>query len=235
MFDWIFDVIAQLGYAGVLLLMLAETVFPPIPSEVIMPVAGVLAARGSMSIGGIIAAGTIGAMLGNLFWYLLARIIGVHRFKPLLDRHGRWLTMDWYEVEKAERLFGRFGSAIVFVGRMLPTVRTIISIPAGLLRMHLGRFFLWSAAGTAIWSSGLAVAGYMLGARFQRIEDVLGPLSTGVALFIVIAYVWRQATWHKRNPAQQQRPELPDKEPGDQQQQPREGQRPAGEAQSAGQ
>src|SRR3546814_20528949 len=135
MFDWIVQVIDQLGYAGILLLMFAETMFPPIPSEVIMPIAGVLAVRGEMSLTGIIISGTAGAMLGNLLWYIVARMIGVERFKPLLDRYGRWLTMDWYDVQKAERLFGRSGSAIVFVARMLPSVRTIISIPAGLLKM----------------------------------------------------------------------------------------------------
>src|SRR3546814_2071898 len=111
MFDWIVQVIDQLGYAGILLLMLAETMFPPIPSEVIMPIAGVLAVRGEMSLTGIIISGTAGAMLGNFLWYLVARMIGVERFKPMLDRYGRWLTMDWYDVQKAERLFGRSGSA----------------------------------------------------------------------------------------------------------------------------
>src|SRR3546814_17865991 len=108
--------------------------FPPIPSEVIMPIAGVLAVRGEMSLTGIIISGTAGAMLGNLLWYIVARMIGVERFKPLLDRSGRWLTMDWYDVQKAERLFGRFGSANVFLDRMLPRVRTIISLPAGPLQ-----------------------------------------------------------------------------------------------------
>src|SRR3546814_11679011 len=118
MFDWIVQVIDQLGYAGILLLMFAETMFPPIPSEVIMPIAGVLAVRGEMSLTGIIISGTAGAMLGNLLWYIVARMIGVERFKPLLDRYGRWLTMDWYDVQKAERLVGRSGSAIVFLARL---------------------------------------------------------------------------------------------------------------------
>src|SRR3546814_7494427 len=109
MFDWIVQVIDQLGYAGILLLMLAETMFPPIPSEVIMPIAGVLAVRGEMSLTGIIISGTAGAMLGNFLWYLVARMIGVERFKPLMDRYGRWITMDWYDVQKAARRVGRSG------------------------------------------------------------------------------------------------------------------------------
>src|SRR3546814_3134856 len=118
MFDWIVQVIDQLGYAGILLLMFAETMFPPIPSEVIMPIAGVLAVRGEMSLTGIIIPGTAGAMLGNLLWYIVARMIGVERFKPLLDRYGRWLNLDVYYVQKAERMFGRSVSVIVFVLRM---------------------------------------------------------------------------------------------------------------------
>ena len=193
------DLIEQFGYIGVAVLMFLETVFPPIPSEVIMPLAGVAAARGSMSLAGVIASGTAGAMFGNFFWYLVARVIGIDRFRPFIERHGRWLTLDWYDVEKAERLFGRFGSVIVGVGRMLPTVRSVVSIPAGLLHMRLKSFLIWSTIGTAGWSSGLAVAGYALGRRFEDINTIIGPLSTAVILLIVGFYAWRQLTWRKRH------------------------------------
>ena len=109
MADWVIRLIDATGYVGVFFLMFLETVFPPIPSEVIMPIAGMRAAHGPMTLRGVIASGTAGAMFGNLFWYLAARVIGIERFKPFIDRYGRWLTMDWYDVEKAERLFGRFG------------------------------------------------------------------------------------------------------------------------------
>ncbi|MCW2350561.1 MULTISPECIES: DedA family protein [unclassified Sphingobium] len=199
--DWVFDIVESTGLFGVFLLMLLETVFPPIPSEVIMPVAGVLAARGGMGLGGVILAGTAGAMAGNLFWYALARMIGLHRFRPLIERYGRWLTLDWPEVERAQGLFRRFGGPIVMIGRVLPTIRSVISIPAGVLRMRLIRFFVWSAVGTAAWSSGLAIAGWVLGRRFSNIEQFLGPLSTGIILLIVLIYIWRQATWHRRHVA----------------------------------
>jgi membrane protein DedA with SNARE-associated domain len=198
--DWVIRLIDQTGYLGVGFLMFLETVFPPIPSEVIMPVAGVAAARGSMSLAGVIAAGTTGAMFGNIFWYLAARVIGIERFKPFVQRHGRWLTLDWYDVEKAERLFGRFGSFVVFAGRLLPTIRSIVSIPAGLLHMRLKTFLLWSTIGTAGWTAGLAVAGYVLGRQFKEIEAILGPLSTAIIVLIVAAYVWRQLTWRQRHP-----------------------------------
>lgn len=196
---WIPDLIDQTGYFGVFLLMLAETVFPPIPSEVIMPIAGLRAANGSMTLTGVIVSGTAGAMVGNLFWYLLARVIGMDRFHPFIDRHGRWLTMDWGDVEKAQRLFGRYGAAVVGIGRVLPTVRSVVSIPAGLLHMRLTRFLVWSTVGTAIWSSALAIAGWALGRRFGAIDAIVGPLSSIVMAGIVLAYLYRQLTWRRRH------------------------------------
>jgi membrane protein DedA with SNARE-associated domain len=140
-------------------------------------------------------------MFGNIFWYLVARVIGIERFRPFIEKHGRWLTVDWYDVEKAERLFGRFGSILVGVGRMMPTIRSVISIPAGLLHMRLKSFLIWSTIGTAGWSSALAIAGYMLGRRFGEIETVLGPLSSAIIGLMVLFYLWRQLTWRKRHPA----------------------------------
>ena len=197
--DWVIRLIDATGYFGIFLLMLLETVFPPVPSEVIMPIAGIRAAQGPMSLGGVVASGTAGAMTGNLLWYLLARSVGLDRFKRFVDRHGRWLTLDWYDVEKVHRAFGRFGAGIVFVGRMLPTLRTFISVPAGLVHMQLVKFLVWSTAGTAIWSSALAAAGFLLGRQFSRIEEVIGPLSSIVIGAIVLAYAWRQLTWHRRH------------------------------------
>jgi len=197
--DWVIRLIDATGYAGVFLLMLLETVFPPLPSEVIMPVAGIRAANGPMSLGGVIASGTAGAMTGNLLWYLLARSVGLERFKAFIDRHGRWLTLDWYDVEKVRRAFGRFGAGIVFVGRMLPTLRTFVSVPAGLVHMQLLRFLIWSTFGSAAWSGALAAAGFLLGKQFAKIEEVVGPLSSVVVAAILLLYVWRQLTWHRRH------------------------------------
>ena len=199
MADWVIRLIEQTGYVGVFLLMFLETVFPPIPSEVIMPLAGVAAAQGTMSLGGVIASGTAGAMFGNIFWYLVARVIGLRRFRPFIEKHGRWLTLDWYDIEKSEKLFGRFGSVIVGIGRLLPTVRSVVSIPAGLLQMRLKNFLIWSTVGTACWSSALAIAGYLLGKQFEDINKILGPLSSAIIALIVLAYVWRQLTWRKRH------------------------------------
>ena len=199
MADWVIRLIDGGQYYGIFLLMLLETVFPPVPSEVIMPIAGLRAANGPMNLGGVVAAGTAGAMTGNLFWYLLARWIGLKRFKPFIERNGRWLTMNWYDVERVERLFGRFGPMVVGFGRMLPTVRTIISIPAGIVEMQLIKFLFWSTLGTAGWSGALALAGYVLGQSFNRVETVLGPLSSAIVAAILIFYLWRQLTWSRRH------------------------------------
>ena len=199
MADWVIRLIDGTGYAGIFLLMLLETVFPPIPSEVIMPVAGVRAANGPMTLGGVIVSGTAGAMTGNLFWYLVARWVGFKRFCPFIERHGRWLTMDWYDVAKVERMFGRFGSVVVAIGRLIPTIRSVVSIPAGLVRMRIVKFLLWSTLGTAVWSGVLAAAGYGLGQQFERIDAVLGPISSAIVTAIILFYLWRQATWSRRH------------------------------------
>jgi membrane protein DedA with SNARE-associated domain len=191
MSDWVIRLIEQSGYLGVGFLMFLETIFPPIPSEVIMPVAGVAAAKGRMALGGVIASGTAGAMLGNIVWYLAARALGVIRLKPLIDRWGRWITMDWNEVQRAERWFLANGTFFVFLGRMLPTVRSLVSVPAGLLKMRFKTFFIASTIGTAGWTAMLAVAGYKLRENFGEIDQWLGPMSNAIIAVLVIGYLWR--------------------------------------------
>ncbi|MCZ8171904.1 MAG: DedA family protein [Novosphingobium sp.] len=193
--DWIIRLVDWAGYWGVAFLMLLETVFPPVPSEVIMTVAGVSAARGNMTLEGTILAGTAGAMLGNWFWYWLAIRFGEPRMHVFIDKYSRWLTLDWDEVERGERLFEKHGSIIVLVARMIPTLRSLISIPAGIFRMSLRRFLVFSTVGTLGWSAALAGAGYFLGSQFKDVEQWLGPLSTLVIAGIVLTYVWRVVTW----------------------------------------
>lgn len=195
MTEWITRLIEQSGYLGVAFLMFLETVFPPIPSEVIMPLAGLEAHRGSMTLTGVIIAGTFGAMLGNFFWYLFARALGLERFKPFIMRWGRWLTMNWTDIEKAEKWFQTHGVWFVLVGRMLPTVRSLVSVPAGLLHMRIKSFLIASTIGTAGWTTMLALAGWGLGAQYHEIDQYLGPLSLGIILLLVAYYVFRVVTW----------------------------------------
>jgi membrane protein DedA with SNARE-associated domain len=193
--DWISQLIGQFGYAGIAFLMFAETMFPPIPSEVIMPLAGLSAARGGLSLGPVILAGTFGAMLGNFLWYWIAIKLGLARFRPLVDRFGRWMTLDWDEVERSERWFAKYGVAFVFFSRMLPTLRSIASIPAGLMNMRLIPFLIWSTIGTAAWTAALASAGYVLGSRYTEVDAYIGPVSTAIIVAILLGYAWRVVTW----------------------------------------
>ncbi len=195
MSDWVIRLIEDAGYLGVGFLMFLETVFPPIPSEVIMSVAGVSAAKGQMSLLWAIVAGTAGAMLGNIFWYLVARALGIIRLRPLIDRHGRWLTLNWREVERAEGWFRRYGTFFVFLGRMLPTVRSLVSVPAGLLKMRFRSFFVFSTIGTAGWTAAIAVAGYKLRERFAEVDQWLGPISNAILATLVLGYLWRLVTY----------------------------------------
>jgi membrane protein DedA with SNARE-associated domain len=199
MSDWVVRLIEQSGYLGVAFLMFLETIFPPIPSEVIMPVAGVAAANGRMHYGLVVLAGTAGAMLGNIVWYLAARALGVHRLEPIIRRHGRWLTMSWRDVERAEVWFRRNGVFFVFLGRLLPTVRSLVSIPAGLLRMRFKTFLLASTLGTFCWTALLAGAGYKLRENFAEVDQFLGPASNAVIVVLVAGYLWRLATHRGRD------------------------------------
>ena len=197
MSDWVVRLIEQSGYLGIAFLMFLETIFPPIPSEVIMPVAGVAAGQGKLSYWLVVASGTGGAMLGNVFWYLAARALGLDRLHPLIDRWGRWLTITWPEVQRADAWFRQHGMWFVFLGRLLPTVRSLVSVPAGLLHMQFRRFLAASILGTAIWTALLAGAGFKLGESYDRIDDVIGPASNAILITLAAGYLWR--VWTHRN------------------------------------
>jgi membrane protein DedA with SNARE-associated domain len=202
MSDWVIRLIEQSGYLGVGFLMFLETIFPPIPSEVIMPVAGMAAAKGKLGFIPVVASGTAGAMLGNTVWYLAARALGILRLRPLIDRYGRWLTITWPEIVRAERWFAHHGSAFVFFGRLLPTIRSLVSVPAGLLRMRFRNFFIASALGTATWTTILATAGYKLQENVEDVGEMIGPISNAILLTLAVAYVWR--LWTHRNVGEDQ-------------------------------
>ena len=199
MSEWILGLIEQSGYLGVGFLMFLETVFPPIPSEVIMSLTGVAASRGQLNLSFAIAAGTAGAMLGNILWYLAARALGHDRLKPFVKRHGKWLTVNWRDVQKAHDWFDRYGVWIVLVGRVMPTIRSLISVPAGLLDMRFRNFVIASTIGTAIWTALLAVAGFQLRENYADIDQWIEPLSNIVLLMLVGGYLWRLLT-HKVDP-----------------------------------
>ncbi|SMF92136.1 membrane protein DedA, SNARE-associated domain [Azospirillum oryzae] len=201
-FDWIVNMVEQTGYVGVALLMFAENLFPPIPSELILPLAGFTAARGELGLVMVIVSGTGGAVLGALFWYLIGRGVGCRRLKRWAGRHGRWLTIAPEEVDQAATRFREHGGRSVLIGRMIPAVRTLISIPAGVSEMALAPFLLYTTVGTAIWTTFLATAGYLLEDRYQQVAGWLNPVSNIVAAGIALWYVYRVATFGRRTSGQ---------------------------------
>ena len=197
MSDWVVRLIEQSGYLGVGFLMFLETIFPPIPSEVIMPVAGVAAAQGKLGFLPVVISGTAGAMLGNTVWYLAARALGVDRLKPIIRNYGRWLTISWPEVQRAQHWFALHGAAFVLLGRLVPTVRSLVSVPAGLLKLRFRTFFIASLIGTAIWTAFLAGAGYKLQENVSEVGRLIGPASNAVLIALGVVYLWR--LWTHRN------------------------------------
>ncbi|TNC47236.1 DedA family protein [Rubellimicrobium rubrum] len=191
MFDFIIGWIEQGGLLAVGLLMILENVFPPIPSELIVPLAGFKAAQGSFSLFGLLIVAALGSTVGTLLWYGLARAWGRDRFLRFLDRHGVWLTMSREEAETAMAWFQRHGPVAVFLGRLVPTVRTLISVPAGLSEMSFLSFLLYTTAGSATWIAILAGAGYLLEDNYERVEHWVNPVSTFVVVAMVALYLYR--------------------------------------------
>lgn len=191
MSDLIIGCIERFGYFGIALLMAMENVFPPVPSELIMPFAGYVAARGDLHIAGVVLAGALGSLAGTLPWYWLGRRIGRERLLRWVGAHGRWFTMSPDEVQRAERWFQRRGGWALLLGRLVPAVRSVISMPAGLAAMPLGRMLLWSACGTLAWSGMLAALGFALESRFARISPWVDKLSLIVVVALAATYVWR--------------------------------------------
>ena len=200
MAQWIIGFIEQHGYVGIALLMILENVFPPIPSELIMPFAGFAAARGSLNAAGVLAAGTLGSLLGTLPWYVAGRLLTLDRLKAWSARYGRWLTVSPADIDKASQWFERRGASAVFLGRMVPAVRSVISAPAGLVRMSLPRFLLWSLAGSMLWVGILVALGYGLEAQYERVGHWLDPVTKVILGVAVAAYVWRVITFKTSAP-----------------------------------
>lgn len=170
---WIEQVILILGYPGILALMFLEGVLPPIPSEIVMPFAGSLAQQGRLNLWGIVAAGTAGSLAVALLYYGLGRWLEAHAVRQLIRRYGRWLLLSEQDWDRAMRVFRRHGQGVVFAGRLVPGLRSLISIPAGLDRMRLSTFLVLTTLGSLAWNALLAQIGLMLGANWQ---DVLGAI-----------------------------------------------------------
>lgn len=191
MAQWVIRMIQAGGYPAVVVLMFIENVFPPIPSEVIVPLAGYLASEDHLSLWGVIAAGTAGCVLGALPLYYAGLKIGEERLKKLADRHGRWMTVSREEIEQAKQWFDRHGGKAVLICRIVPGFRSLISVPAGVARMNMAAFLAYTAAGSALWITLLAWLGYLLSARFQKVGEYLDPISNVILGSMALWYAVR--------------------------------------------
>jgi membrane protein DedA with SNARE-associated domain len=184
-------VISQLGYAGIALMMAIESACVPIPSEIIMPFSGFLVFKGTLSLWGVALAGALGCVVGS--W--LAYAVGAWGGRPLAERYGKYILLSSHDLDLADRWFERYGEITIFVGRLLPVVRTFIALPAGIARMPLWRFSLYTFLGSFIWCWALAWVGLKLGEKwdtlgiyFHRFDAVV---AAGLAVAIAL-YIWRR-------------------------------------------
>lgn len=187
--EWVLSIMAKFGYFGIVFAMFTENVFPPIPSEVIMPAAGFTASRGDLSLILVILAGTLGASLGALPLYYLGRVFDKERLIAFTEKYGKYVLVKPDDVTSANEWFDKHGKTAVFFGRMVPGVRSLISIPAGMNNMPLLSFLALTALGSSIWTAALTLAGYYLGQNYEVIESVLAPYSKGIGILVVVIII----------------------------------------------
>lgn len=180
-----------MGSFGVAALMFLENVLPPIPSEVIMPFAGYLAASGVLAFVAVIIAGTVGSVAGACLWYWIGSLATEPRMRQYVVLHGKWLTISENDLDRSFVWFRRHGGAAVFLGRMVPGVRTLISVPAGITGMRMFLVLLYTCLGSLIWTTALTVSGYLLKAQFVKVESLINPVTNIILLSLVVLYDWR--------------------------------------------
>ena len=192
--QWIDQVISSFGYVGVVTLMLLENLFPPIPSEAILPLVGFLVNRGDLAVIPALLATTLGSLVGALVLYALGRWGG----RPLVFRYRRVLRVTEAELDRADGWFDRYGSWIVLFGRMVPLARSVVSIPAGMSEMPVWRFALLTALGSAVWNALLIGAGWFLGENWLRVTGFIGSISDIVLVIVVVGVVSLGVWWWRR-------------------------------------
>ena len=186
--DLIIAIIAVTGYGGIILLMAAESACIPIPSEVIMPLSGYLAWKGTLSLVGVILAGALGSMVGSLIAYYAGLRLG----RPFIVRYGRYILLRESDLDTAERWFARYGGKATFIARLVPIVRTFISLPAGIAKMDIKRFTVYSFVGSVPWCAFLAYVGYALQDSWRIVFDKYGhyvDLAVVVGVVLLISYI----------------------------------------------
>jgi membrane protein DedA with SNARE-associated domain len=191
------------GYGAIFAAMFLENLFPPIPSEVIMPLGGFYVQQGKLALIPVVLAGLLGTVLGALPWYGIGRLVNEDRIEHWLDRHGRWIGISPQELRRSRAWFNRHGTALVFWGRLIPGIRTLISVPAGIEMMPMAPFLLWTTAGSLIWTLLLTLAGLALGEGYSRVELWIAPVTKVVKVLLVVAFLAAAAwlglrIWKKR-------------------------------------
>jgi membrane protein DedA with SNARE-associated domain len=195
MLEWITNTINSLGYWGIAFLMFVENLFPPIPSELIMPLAGFTASPfqpggAKLDIIGVFFAGLLGSVLGALIWYYPGKFLGEKRLKAWADKYGKWLAISSKDIDKATRWFDQQGNKAVFIGRLVPGIRTLISVPAGITNMDLLPFLFYTTLGSAAWVGLLTYSGYALGSQYELVDKYLAPVSKIVLGGLVLAFIF---------------------------------------------
>lgn len=199
--DWATNIVERLGYAGVTMLVALENLFPPIPSEVVLGLAGYTASRGDSWVVGMIVAASIGSMVGAWVLYGLSAAIGPVRLRAIVLRYGTWIGFGETDLDRAESWFDRRSRVAVLVCRCIPLIRSLISIPAGFRRMPLGTFTLFTLVGSLVWNTILVTAGYLLADQWEKVLDVTEPFQTvviAVIALLIVAIVIRKVILTKR-------------------------------------
>ncbi|EMB13771.1 DedA family protein [Rhodopirellula europaea] len=195
--QWIESILEQFGAFGVGMLMLLENVFPPIPSELVMPWAGYSVSQGQSSFIAVVIAGSTGSFVGAYAWYWVARRIGKERLATWVDKHGAWLTISRNDIDQVDRWFERWGAAAVLLCRLIPGLRTLISVPAGFANMPAAKFSAYTAIGTIAWTALLAVIGLWLGKNYGDLAGPLSWVSSGVIAVMLAIWVYRLVQQHR--------------------------------------
>lgn len=211
MVSWIEQLITTLGYVGIALLMFVANFIPFFPSDLIMPFAGFVASQGKLSLLGVTLAGTLGSVAGQLPLYYLGRWLGSRPLPVWLQRHGRWFGITPQALARAQRWFDRHGALAVLICRLIPTVRALISLPAGMVRMALGRFLLYSTIGIGLWTLLVTALGFSLGRHYANAAGYLETITAVVLAVLVLAGAW----WLMRRPNRQPQPQRSGRDHGD--------------------
>ncbi len=175
-----------IGYITIMLAMLLENLFPPIPSELIMPLAGFYVQQGLLHFIPVVFAGLIGTVLGAFPWYGIGRLINEERLESWLRKYGRWIGISPDDLVRSRRWFNKYGTALIFWGRLVPGVRTLISVPAGIELMPLLPFVIWTSAGSLIWTLFLTTSGLFLGEAYSNVGLWIDPVSKSIKLIICL-------------------------------------------------